>query len=397
MKKLVGILAAAVLGASAFAQVNLSSWNRVAFVPFAWNGNQVVSGEGENWAGKNFTGVAGTTRVFFSGDTKNAGFHMEVFTQSSAAGSKIALGDPNYVYAKPFNWLKVSLGQLSANLGRGDVNYGMFDHGWRVSSAVGEVCENMIFSELAKVNYDFVITPMSNLWIEYAGKVKANDESYHTFYNNAKLAVGYNIPGFGLVRAQYLGKEDTTDKNGDRVKFGIVEAAMDLTAVQNLWLSFGVKVPTNFETWTGSGNGMGHTPLKVALGASYNLYPVTLHGLLDVHFMQYSGKDSADKPEFNDVGYAAGLGADIKINDKYTVITDVRFCSDVYNRNLTDNGLTARGNLATYTGVAVNLSNAILDLGFQIAENGAGPFVTTVADKQYDLTWAVPLQITCWF
>lgn len=398
MKKLVGILAAAVLGSSVFAQVNLSSWNRVNFIPAAYNGNQVVAGEGENWAGTNFTGVTGTTRVFFSGDTKNAGFHMEVFTISSVGGSKLALGDPNYVYAKPFNWMKISLGQLSSDLGRGNVTFGMFDHGWRVSAATGDTCEDTTFSQLAKANYDVVLTPMSNLWIQYAGKVKANDESYHTLYNQAKLAVGYNIPGVGLARVQYLGRENTKDINGDVVKYGVVEAALDLTAVQNLWVTMGVKVPTNFETWTGEGNGSGHTPVKAAIGANYNLYPVVLHALIDTRFVEFSGM-SNNKAEFNDFGYAIGLGCDIKLNDKYTVITDLRMRSDVYNRQFAAaaDALTTRGDAAAYVGISQSLSNGILDLGFQVAGNGAGPFVTNVADKKYDMTWAIPLQITAWF
>ncbi len=409
MKKIIGLIAAVALSAaSAFAQVNVSSWNRVCFLPLNWNGNQIVSGEAENWAGTNPGVVAGTTRLFFTGDTKNAGFRMEVYTTSSAGGSAIALGDPNYVYVKPFDWMKVSLGQVNANMGLGHVTFGMFDHGYRVSSSTGDYCENIIFSEMTRCNFDVVLTPIPNLWIEYGGKVVANKEAYHTFLNYAKLSAGYTIPGVGFARAQYIGLPDTTDKKGDTVKVGLIEAAFDLTCVPNLWLSAGVKVPTNFETLN-DGNwklsitqaGAGHIPLRAAIGAQYNLNPFVFHALAIASFMNISDSTDSDGiREFKDVGFAGGLGVDFKINDRYTIITDFRYASAVYNRILqssVSDAVTTRGTAAGYVGLAQNLSNAIFDVGFQLAGNGAGPFTTTVEDKKFDLTWSVPVQITCWF
>ena len=75
MKKIVGIIAAAALAATAFAEVNIGTWNRAVFEPFYYDGDTLRSYEGPSWDLSSNGGVR--TGLGFSASSENAGMVIQ--------------------------------------------------------------------------------------------------------------------------------------------------------------------------------------------------------------------------------------------------------------------------------------------------------------------------------
>ena len=136
MKKIVGIIAAAALAASAFAEVNIGTWNRAVFVPFAYDGDTLRSLEGPSWGVGSAGGVR--TGLSFSASSENAGVVFDIHGNPATSDhDALAMGDNAYTWVKPVDMLTLKFGRMDNNWGRLDHCFGTWDY-WRFGNERGE-------------------------------------------------------------------------------------------------------------------------------------------------------------------------------------------------------------------------------------------------------------------
>ena len=399
MKKIVGIIAAAALAASAFAEINIGSWNRGAFVPFAYDGDDVRALEGANWDGTNSTSYGVRTGLSFSADADGvAGISFDVFGSSSGGGAELGVGDNAYVWVKPVDMLTVKFGQIDNNWGRQDVCFGMWDHTWRFGGnlSVGEGVA--AWRDHYGTGVELTLQPVEGLVIDYQGGFGAGNEyAYKTLYHHSDVMVGYTASDIGFFRAIVAPQTPAANYDGDDKEWMTIGLAADVWAVENLNLSFGVTIPTLFDKAASSRT---DTPVNipVGVGAAYSLDALTIHGL--ARFNLYGTEnDDADGNEFGKLfGLYLGAGVDYAINDMFTLIADVRFFTYLGDSDYVDAAQDG-GDFGVYLGLAQNLAGATFDFGVQLTQaktvSGAGN--TGVSSVDDSVTFAVPLMITVGF
>lgn len=125
-------------------------------------------------------------------------------------------------------------------------------------------------------------------------------------YKNLQVAAGYEIPGFGLVRAQYIGLRST------------VELAAQIKALGDVMLDVGLKIP--FEgigaekpgddvAWNESYMYKVRKDFQISVGATYRYYDFNLLGRIDTAF---AGADASPDNPF-DGTKTANRGLDLLV------------------------------------------------------------------------------------
>ena len=408
MKKIVGIIAAAALAASAFAEVNIGSWSRGTFVPFAYDGDDVRVLEGDNWEGANYAGTGVRTGLGFSASSENAGVVFDVFGNNTTDTDNWypTIGDNAYVWAKPVEVLRLAFGKVDNNLGRANVCFGNYDHAWRYARLPnGEGIGGSWRGHGTGAN--ITLTPVEGLVIDYQTGNTKNDYAYNSLFRNADLMIGYTIPDTAFIRAIINPQKLAANKDGDDVENIRFTLAADVWAVENLTLTAAVTVPTVLDGYTSDWEDAdGDTwvyanSVDFGVGAHYNLDPITIHGFFDGK-LQPKEFDDDGSVKLGEFGFAIAAGVDFKINDVFTLITDFRFMNDKYEFKGLDatNAITTGDKSATfgdsafgaYVGICQQLTNASFDFGVMLANNYAG--VNYTDDS---ITFAVPLTMTVSF
>ncbi|MCR5252985.1 MAG: hypothetical protein K6C98_04630 [Treponema sp.] len=404
MKKIVGIMAAAALAASAFAEINFGSWNRAVFVPFAYDGDTVRTLEGVSWSGTNYGGAGVRTGLGVSASTENAGFVMDFHNNPGDWGSEgIGLGDNGYVWVKPAEIFKVAFGKIDNNWGRLDHCFGTWDF-WRFGNDLS-VGEGFAGVERQKgTGAEFTLTPVEGLTIDYqANFASGNDDqdadyngdgksdqfvgnarAYEVFWETASIAVGYQAD-FGFIRAIVNGQRAGYNKDGDSVVAAKISVGADITAVENLNLKIGATLPTNLNGYAADGT----TPagfVKAGLGADYTLDAATIHAQAELA-VNPKEIDTDNSVKLGDLGFRVGAGVDYNINDAFAAVVDFRYGTNKYMGESNDA-------LGVYVGAKEKLANASFDFGVMFGKN-VGPSVAPTKDEPF--TFAVPLTITASF
>jgi len=107
-----------------------------------------------------------------------------------------------------------------------------------------------------------------------------NQDYYKTkdVYRRIQAAVGYNIPGIGLARAQFIGMRNT------------VEVAMQITALGDVILEVGGKIPFEGTDKDDKETYKKRKDFQATLAATYRYYDFRILGRVDTAFL---GSDSA--------------------------------------------------------------------------------------------------------
>ena len=388
MKKIVGIIAAAALATAAFAEINVSSWNRAVFEPFHYDGDTLRSETGPSWG----VGDGGACRsgLSFSASTENAGINIDI----NAEGG-VGTGDNALVWVKPVDMLTIKFGQIDNNFGRLDHGFGTWDRS-RFGFADAFYGEGL--AEIVRkkgVGANFSLTPVEGLVIDYEANfnqwennVKVSDNhSYDTLWESSSTLIGYKAD-FGFIRAIINGEQAAyySVKDTDTKPAASIALAADITAVENLVLKFGVKVPTVLKSANSRING--------AVAADYNLDALALHANAILSVGPKKTNDDGDY-ELGNIGAAFGLGVDYAFSDAWKLITDVRFktwthenTDDLKDIKLEDPAFGA------YIGLQQQLTNASFDFGVQF---GKRALKNAAAGKEDEFQFAVPLTITASF
>ena len=352
MKKIVGTIAAIALAASsAFAGVGIGGWGRGIWAPVAGNGSDVYSFQAASW-GPESSNIR--TGISIGAGSDNIGFNIDM---NADGFEKTGIGDTAFIWTKPFDWLYVAIGKVQDNAARGDGCFGQFgwwrqaNDSWDASKGYGMGGEDLTFVRFgdgtgSQAKGAIVkITPVDGLWIEAAlnlgGDTKAVAENV---YKNGQYGAGYVIDGIGHIRAQYIGSANA------------INAAFDLTAVENLFVTVGAKIGLKDGAST-----------NVAAYVKYGISAVTIHAL----FNGTIGTSS--------LGFEAAAGVDYDFGDGIGATADVRF----YNNGATGD----KGAVSFMAGVSKGFSNGVVGCAFEgIALNNTNDFM-----------WSVPVKVEYWF
>ena len=392
MKKIVGTIAAIALAASsAFAGVGIGSWGRAIWAPVQGDGDKVTSWEGISWgSAKSRVGIS------VHGESENVGFNLDMNGDGG-----VGLGDLAQFWAKPFSWLEVKIGQTQDDTGRGNAAYGIFN--WKRMGG-GSTGEDVTFTRFGNGEGGqgqgaiVKITPIENLWIIAAFNVQDDKDAKATFVNNAQYGAGYTIDGIGSIRAQYIGGDDAKTIDGKDAISSRINAAFDLTAVDNLFVTVGAYIPLastgkitpakpagkeyylDTETGTIKSKDTKKTDeerkaseVVIAAYAKANLDAVTLHALF---------KMGLGNTDFNTkANLLAGVGADVDFGNGIGANFDARLSTEFETAGKTE--------LVFLAGLTKSLANGMIGCGFQ------GD--VEALDSNAKFKWAVPVVISAWF
>ena len=399
MKKIVGTIAAVAVAAGvAFADVGIGSWGRSVWTPVAYDDadGKVKSWEGISWGG-NFSSIGITVH----GESENVGFALDM--NADDYGNKgIGVHDIAHFWAKPWSWLEVKVGKTQDDTGRGNIAYGMFN--WKRMGA-GWTGEDVTFTRFGdgkggQAQGAIVkVTPVEGLWAIAAFDVKDNEEAVSTFGNHAQYGIGYEIDGIGHIRAQYIGGENTTDVDGSTVPEDQINAAFDLAAVENLYLTVGAYIPLHLNR----GNVVKSDKIedtipqvKLAVGASYKVAAVTFNAFFVGNLPNTLKDKDGNNIVTKDFNCQVGVGADVDLGNGIGLVADVRFSSAVSYSN-SSTPLKASGEEVVFlVGASKALTNGSIGIGFQ------GDINTVITSDFKDnsntrFNWCIPVVISASF
>lgn len=379
MKKLIGALAlAAMVAASAFAEVSFGAW--VCNLPalLSSNGDDIQGGGVQNpWGGWR----PARADIRFSSDDGKAGMILGVYTDINKDGTTgFSFSDNCLMWVKPIDQIKLSIGAHDNFFGtRSDLCYGSWN--WLRPNTNIRWGEHFTFSANAgwrDRGLGIDITPIEALKIFAFIPLQtqtASDLEY--VFGKGWYGAMYTIDGIGKIKAQFIGGYT---KSAAGTKLGTIEAAFDLTAVDKLFATVGVDFNIQDSDLYQKGNKM----FGVQAGASYGI----------TEAFKVSADVAIAIPKEGDLGLSFGVGADYAVNDAVGVTADVRM---LMLNNGSDPTLSFLAGLTYACG-----SNGSLGIGFQGAV-GFGKAATpgdlgvtkaTAGDK---FAFAVPLRFSTWF
>jgi hypothetical protein len=279
---------------AAFAQVavgdglSIGGWGRAVFAPvqgrFVSNQDpDFVTGVGSAW-GPAYVGL----NVRFSAADGRIGGGADIGRNADGP----AQGDFLDIWAKPFgsDILFIDVGTYKWDEFRGKIATDGEIQGY--IGGPGQSGDGIFYRGESSGGAIFVTKPVTGLtifaqlspgWNTWSS-ARTSGVVASDVYKKIQAGIGYNIPGIGLARAQYVGGTsrpawDTTTASKLNVNNARIEAAFNLTAVENLNLDIGLKLPLpvkekNFNVPVIYGGGVYDVILqdnfKIALAGTYS-------------------------------------------------------------------------------------------------------------------------------
>ena len=380
MKKIVGIIAAAALASTAFAEVNVGTWNRAIFEPVYYDGDTVRSFEGPSWDVGSVGGVR--TGLGFSASSENAGV---VFDIHGNPGAAIGMGDNAYTWVKPVDMLTLKFGKMDNNWGRLDHCFGTWDYSR--FAGVLSVGEGLAGVERQKgLGAEVTLQPVEGLVIDYEANFYGDNHTYDVMWESSSTMIGYQAD-FGFIRAiingQQAAKYKAKDADGDEKPAAVIALAADITAIENLVIKAGLSIPTVLTKKDSA--------IRIGAGVDYNLDALALHAQTELGIRAKSINDDLDY-ELGAFTAYVGAGVDYAFSDAWKLVTDVRFST--YSAQNTDGKDVIYEDPAfgAYLGLQQQLTNATFAFGAQFGKRAMHN-----KHEADDFTFAVPLTMTVSF
>ncbi|MGN0731386.1 MAG: hypothetical protein ACI4MA_05675, partial [Treponema sp.] len=364
----------------AFADVGIGSWGRAVFAPVgSLDGETVQSFTTASWY--NWTN---TPRVGISihGESDSFGFNIDMNADKDGM-NQVGVHDTAFLWAKPWSWLEVRIGKIQEQTARGNLCYGLYNY-LRLGYSGSTNGEDLTFGMFSITGATVKITPVEGLWIIGAintGLYSAPGGDFNpdgvasaaaVFGNNSQYGIGYDIDGVGSVRVKYACSGNLSDKDGNTITNGTINAAFDLTAVENLYLTVGAFVPLAFNATSNV------QQVKLAAGANFNLTPVTLHAFVE----GYLPNTVVEGQYYANGRIGGGIGADFDFGNGIGLNADVRFVSPQEKSGDDD-----KSELDFLVGLSKGVTNGSIALGFEGA-------VENIIGSKQNFVWAVPVVIT---
>ena len=378
MKKIVGIIAAAALASTAFAEVNVGTWNRAIFEPVYYDGDTVRSFEGPSWDVGDKGGVR--TGLGFSASSENAGV---VFDIHGNPGAAIGMGDNAYTWVKPVDMLTLKFGKMDNNWGRLDHCFGTWDYSR--FAGVLSVGEGLAGVERQKgLGAEVTLQPVEGLVIDYEANFYGDNHTYDVMWESSSTMIGYQAD-FGFIRAIINGQQAAQykAKDSDTKPAAVIALAADITAIENLVIKAGLSIPTVLTKKDSA--------IRIGAGVDYNLDALALHAQTELGIRAKSINDDLDY-ELGAFTAYVGAGVDYAFSDAWKLVTDVRFST--YSAQNTDGKDVKYEDPAfgAYLGLQQQLTNATFAFGAQF-----GKRAMHAKHEADDFTFAVPLTMTVSF
>ncbi|MGD9201577.1 MAG: hypothetical protein PVI26_08455 [Chitinispirillia bacterium] len=423
MKKVTKLLLAlsmvGIFASTTFSEISFGAWGRGIFSPLTSNHKEeIVPNNGVSWGGR-------SARIGWSirGNSDNVGFQVDMNSDLRSIGFQ----DQQKIWVKLFDMLTVEVGpSIFYGALRGDAAFGV----WNYMRFSGQDDEDAIFARgKAGMGDQWYHRQNGNgiqggwgkepifggalahldvagfhafISLDQSTGSKIGDtlsESYSSaiMFKRGQYGLGYEIPNFGLVRAQYIGKaylpsdtEDLNDviENKELANYGIIQAALKVDKiVENLYIDVGASFATEKQSKTGDNYGYNSFGGYV----KYGLEKVTLHAMGKFK-LKMKAKENKDDTELKEgTGIHAGVGADINVGG-ITINGDVRIFNNFWTNN--PDGNHSVGFLA---GVSKGFSNGRIAAGFEFIT--AGTINAGLGEKQNtdDPMWALPIIFEYWF
>jgi hypothetical protein len=198
------------------------------------------------------------------------------------------------LWIKPWSFLHIKAGFFADGFFGGKVFASPF---WLTGYMTDSLTGSIVFSSLdgssgiengTTPHATFTITPpveglrlaVSVPFVQYAPPT--TKDNIKDTYKRTQVALGYDIPNIGFIRAQFVG--GVTGPNNDSANR--IEAAFNLTAVENLILGVGGKIPLGDE-----GKAVLGADFSLGLEAQYTAGPFTAATLVQLKQPTASGAD----------------------------------------------------------------------------------------------------------
>jgi len=364
MKKALAILMIlALVGSAAFAEITFGAWGRGVFVPVQNSG-----ATDDDSTATNKASWGGAPRIGFtiSGVSDNVGFQADM----NVDGGKVSCGDQQKIWVKPVSMLTLTIGNAYDDTLRGNAAFGSFNWDRAMGTWTGDdVTFTRVATSATKTEYkdtEYAAVQKGPYGQGVIAAIKPNDAIYvvaalsdvnggltENLFKNIQIAGGYTIDGIGQIRAQYYSAYVPSVTTTD----GTVAVAFKLTAVENLYADFGLRMFTNKDR-------QGETK-TISAYANYKIDAATIHGLVIYDLNE------------EDDGYNIAAGVDYSLDGGIGVAADVRYTNDIKSGG--DDATTT-----FFAGVTKGFSNGKI---------GAGVEVKSSTDTGY----SIPVVFEYWF
>ena len=379
MKKLIGTaMLAALLATSAFAELNMGAWVRTMVAPVAGDGDNIISGWANSWG----YGIRNARISFnWTSDDEKVGMMYDIFGDGSGGFGR---GDYRAAWFKPADWVKFMVGHIDNGYTmRGDLCFGSWNwmrpNNWLFDD------EGLTFNLGNADALQVEFFPVEGLQIlgRFAMPADGGFQDSYKMFEQSTFAVGYTIGSVGTIKAAWNGNGD---RAGDDYKYlGDIQAAFDLTAVENLYITVGVKVSIAESDYKDLQDDFKF--LKAALGVSYQI----------LDNLRIAANFGVQTYEEADPSFQFGVGVDVGLTDSLTLSADFRGLIPGDGAGMTKAEDPA---FSFLVGLDWGFSgNGQLGIGFQGSTNGYGILAGSgyIAPADDSFSWAVPLKFGYWF
>ena len=428
------------------AEITFGSWGRALWVTAAnaayENGKDdkgntkyyetIVTDVHQSWGG-----AAPRTGLAIAGNSDNVGFKLDIHSNATGIGQ----GGNAYIWVKPIDSLRVSVGKHDDNFLRSDAAYGLWN--WDRLGCVDGVGEGFIFdnyldkttgvnahftpNEALSVGFHIPLDLEGNHSADAVTKDNGEAESdpYVTgsltdAWLNSAIVLGYKIENVGTAKAGLKLNNGTTtekdiakdllgearvaelekagtsfgvskiynrDKDGKDVKTWVeIAAAFELTAVENLYAALGVVIPT-----------INTKPIKANVYGKYNVNEqLAVHAIVGTKINEFDAKEygkKATKDLYNGFGFLAGAGVDYALDGGIGLFADVRYANGVYCGKNSDSEAKA-DHFTLGLGATKGFSNGLIGVAFEGSTNKGGRYNLKPNDKgaQDKFSWEIPVK-----
>ena len=379
MKKLIGTaMLAALLATSAFAELNMGAWVRTMVAPVAGDGDNIISGWANSWG----CGIRNARISFnWTSDDEKVGMMYDIFGDGASGFER---GDYRAAWFKPADWVKFMVGHIDNGYTmRGDLCFGSWNwmrpNNWLFDD------EGLTFNLGNADALQVEFFPVEGLQIlgRFAMPADGGFQDSYKMFEQSTFAVGYTIGSVGTIKAAWNGNGD---RAGDDYKYlGDIQAAFDLTAVENLYITLGVKVSIAESDYKDLQDDFKF--LKAALGVSYQI----------LDNLRIAANFGVQTYEEADPSFQFGVGVDVGLTDSLTLSADFRGLIPGDGAGMTKAEDPA---FSFLVGLDWGFSgNGQLGIGFQGSTNGYGILAGSgyIAPADDSFSWAVPLKFGYWF
>lgn len=395
MKKVVSVaVAAATLVGSAVADVSFGIWGRNNWVI----GNQfdrekrdcdeVAMGNDQSWGG-----ASPRIGLNVSADAGVMGFSFDIHNN----GYEQKQGDNAYVWVKPIEQVKLSFGKHDVSALRGNACFGIWDwvrigtvsrkdvtdHGRRGSR---NEMEGWTFFDTDVGGTIITVNPIENITLLAAigCGVDGNGTNLGTVLGRkSKFAAAYTIPEMATIK---LGVEERgqVEKDDEMKAQNIINASVELTAVENLYFGFGAFIPTVMRDKD--------TPAgEVMQFNGYGRYKATDELTAHLRFGIVANEFDVEEGEDGKIGFLVGAGADYAFNETFSAMVHLEYANNIYQ------SASSADNCDSFTfglGVKQAIGSGYLGVGFEGATNNGGHwevYSSDAAKPNKGFAWCVPV------